>query len=311
MAMAGLAGCASAPDLPENARLTASDVTTLIQWQLRSALLAATSAGNADWMKNWGVGVSLIIERRVIQSAVGSLTWTIPTLPTQSLLGVVPNAQVRGTRHRKAEIDFTFRSSRLIDPPAGIAEDLAKLCSPEERAKRGQAVFHGDIGIGEWIAQVIEAANIRDSVQLPKSFGHRVEFGLTSSGTIGPQFRIVNLSGSATISAEINEIYSLAIAFTYLDPKDPAFTPVWVVNSPHQQIVLPPLRDGTPSTRVTTRPPQAAPASGAAPPSTRRRTPRVRSVQPDRPELPAIIQERLDFQLRSLQSGPSRHLFER
>lgn len=311
MALTGLAGCASVPDLPANARLTASDVTALIQCQLRTALLQATSDGDADWMKNWGVGVSLIIERRIIQSASGSLNWTIPTLPTQGLSVVAPNAQIRGTRYRKAEVDFTFRSSRLIDPPAGVAEDLERLCSPEERAKRGQAVFHGDIGIGEWIAQVIGAANIRGSVQRPKGFGHRVEFALTSSGGIGPQFRIINLSGSATVSAEINEIYSLAIAFTYIDPKDPAFAPVWVVNSPHQQVVMPPLRDGTPSRPVTTPGHQATPAASAVPSSTRRRTPRVRSVLPDQLELPAVIQDRLDFQLRSLQSGPSRYLFER
>lgn len=240
------AGCFAAPPMPPTAIVSASDATSLVECQIREALVAEAQAPANAWLNDWAVGVSLSIQRNLIGTATASATWTIPVAAPQGL-SILPTMRLSHNRLRKADLDFVFRTNKFISPTPELQRAFAALCSPEERARRGQSVFYGDIGIREWLAEVTAAANRNDAAARPRTFAQKLEFGFIANAGAGPSFKVVNLTGSAGVTGEVNDLYSVSVAFTYVNPDDFMYSPVWVVNLPYRDPVRPPYLDGRPS----------------------------------------------------------------
>jgi hypothetical protein len=151
------------------------------------------------------------------------------TLSTDSTGGIAPASSLTGPFGSVSPLDLNFGASlnakrtALLNVYIAFQEAAKHQCPPTP-----QSLLENHMGLAEWIVRVFEAQHIVDerstvqsSFEKDKSIGYSLEFLLTLSGGVTPNFIIANTTGTKFgLTAEAKATNSADIAMAKLAESD-------------------------------------------------------------------------------------------
>ena len=280
-----LGGCAINPGLPDERRVSISDVMMRVQCELKAAYTG--NVAKHPWLTDWAAGYTLTLDR---QDKVGV-----------DVGGAVLNTLSGGVLTLNGKVGASETASETGIVSFGFyLRDLERVaCSETQQHARG-IYFSGSTGVEAWFMRVADGIDesSTDLVKTPTSFGHVIDFKVSGSGSITPSWTAVAGNASGMASLTRSDQYNLKLGFTAI-PAPPSNKPirVEVVNFPSWLKSATPQAFGTPPVpQPKGPPPPKAKAQSDQPPA--RRT--LRSLDVDTQRQIDRVLERLErFELRT------------
>jgi hypothetical protein len=200
-----LSGCAIAPSLPDESRVSVEDIVKLTKCELRDALLHADKT--APWFDKWAAAAELTL--KVGTQAGGQLgtpTFLIPiNIGTWSMgFDVGGGANANGV----AKIKFATKLEALRDldcPPRGGGDE-----NPIGATR--------DLGLSAWLIRALDSANAAQlDERSTKSMGYTIEFVVFVNGAVAPKWDVLYGHGrrfniGPRVNGEIRDSHIVDIA---------------------------------------------------------------------------------------------------
>jgi len=156
-----LSGCAIAPSLPDEQRVSVTEIIDLAKCELRDALIFADQ--EAPWFKGWVASAELTLKVATQSSAsLGTPTFLIPI--TSGTFAAAFDAGIGEEAAGVAKIKFS----------TSVASTRDLLCGPPSARTRGPFGVSGTLGITAWLIRAIQAANTSGISKTTRSMGYTI-----------------------------------------------------------------------------------------------------------------------------------------
>jgi len=282
-----LSGCATAPSLPDESRVSVEEIVYLTKCELREALIYADQ--HAPWFTAWSALPELTLKVGTQAGAsIGAPSFLVPiNIGTwTTIFDVGGGANANGV----AKMKF----------PVKLEDTRALNCPP-----RDETVDLGgrtrDLGLAAWLKRAMTAANNTGIKEDTDSMSYSIEFVVFANGSIQPKWDLFYGNGrrfniGPRLNGEVRDTHIIDIALK--PPQTPRPTRVIIVQDLTQRDRTGPERQA-PAFRE-----QAEPPAARTPPAARE-VPGRRSVPETRRGVDPQTLRDLREELRSLQNERS------
>jgi hypothetical protein len=203
MAMLLTSACTTLPAL--NNSVPVSAVVHDVQCELQSTVSANIS--EYPWLKNWAAGFGLTLQITETGSATPQVALTGP-IQALGTYGFGIGAGLTGTATRTATLKFTVS-----------LKDLAKYDCTEGYDKA--VLLGGNLGITEWVQEVLNSHQPDDTFSVPDTIGHTIEFVVQGGASLTPSYVLVRSQGNGTFNLQRSDTNTLDVALTDATPPPP------------------------------------------------------------------------------------------
>lgn len=202
-----LVGCGSLENnILNSPRVTMPMLLKEVQCDLKYSIEENTNNEKDHWLSKWAAAYTLTLDDYdTTESGVSSLDWIIPKNPYPFTLGATN--KLSKTANKKQVIKYKINTNSV-------------------QCKRNKATnFKSKFNFDETFNEIAIARKYNDGKN-PVSYSYRKQFTLVYDATLGPGFKIVNLSGGLKFKGEIKNINTLDIVFAPKPGDPPVAQPV-------------------------------------------------------------------------------------
>jgi hypothetical protein len=200
--MNGLSACAVVPNHEILERVAVREIVDRVQCELRGAV--KNQLDKYSWFKTWNAAFELTLQVEANSAVALDSSFITPYQSGKFALGITGGVDGNATR---------VSTLKIAAPIAKLAKFKCPLPPPSGLA------LDSNLGISEWVREVLHAVNKGDTVDHVSSFGQNVSFVLVFSGGVKPGFILERFTGPGGLSGKKTDTHSLNIAFAEPDDK--------------------------------------------------------------------------------------------
>lgn len=189
-------GCAALPSFNELTDARPDQIIDHVRCELHDAYAAL--ANSYKWLKDWEVSYTLTAQAERSQS--GGLASAVWTIPGSGSLGATATGTHQGVRKGSVKYKSAFMNVAGTD------------CATFAEAAHGASSFKDNLGVKDWLAQVLAAWD-QNSSERVEGFGYSVTFVAKVDASLRPGLVITNLTAGGTLGAVTANTNVLELVF--------------------------------------------------------------------------------------------------